>query len=175
MHAFLASRGIRLAEGSPDDPPGAETIYGLGNRKNEALLHLLEREGVTAFAGSQLYLEGAREAGVVRGVVSASANTGAILRSAGLDALVDERVDGNTIRFEHLLMKPAPDTMLAACRRLGVSPERAAAFETTSEGIEAARAAGIGLVVAVDRRGLEAGADRVVADLAHMLEGAMAA
>src|SRR4029079_11081836 len=77
VHTFLASRGIRLPEGSPDDAPGAETIYGLGNRKNEALLHLLEREGVTAFAGSQLYLEGAREAGVARGVVSASANTGA--------------------------------------------------------------------------------------------------
>ena len=32
---FLTSRGIQLPEGSPDDPPQAETVGGLGNRKNE--------------------------------------------------------------------------------------------------------------------------------------------
>ena len=88
-----------------------------------------------AFGGSLLYLEGAREAGLDCAVVSASANTEAILEHAGLDLLLDERIDGNTIRKEHLRMKPAPDTMLAACRHLGVPPARAAAFETTYEGI----------------------------------------
>jgi beta-phosphoglucomutase-like phosphatase (HAD superfamily) len=175
VETFLASRGIRLPEGHPDDPPEAETVNGLAKRKNEALLRRLEHEGVTAFAGSLLYLEGAREAGVDCAVVSASANTGAILEHAGLDLLLDERVDGNTIRKEHLRMKPAPDTMLAACRHLGVPPERAAAFETTYEGIEAARVAGLGLVFAVDRAGRDAalearGADRVVTDLAHLLD-----
>jgi HAD superfamily hydrolase (TIGR01509 family) len=178
VHSFLASRGIRVPEGSPGDPPGAETVHGLGNRKNEALLRLLELEGVVAFAGSQLYLEGAREAGLDCAVVSASANTAAILSGAGLDQLVDERVDGNTIQHERLRMKPAPDTMLAACRHLGVPPSRAAAFETTYEGVEAARSAGIGLVVAVDRAGrtdaLEArGAERVVSNLGALLDPAM--
>ena len=32
---FLTSRGIQLPEGSPDDPPEAETVGGLGNRKND--------------------------------------------------------------------------------------------------------------------------------------------
>ena len=176
--AFLASRGIRLPEGSADDSPGAETVHGLANRKNEALLERLTHDGVVAFSGSQLYLEGAREAGLGCAVVSASANTAAILGRAGLDALVDQRVDGNTIEQERLRMKPAPDTMLAACRHLGVPPDRVAAFETTYEGVEAARTAGIGLVVAVDRAGrgeaLEArGADRVVGDLAQLLDPAM--
>jgi beta-phosphoglucomutase-like phosphatase (HAD superfamily) len=172
--AFLASRGIRLPEGAPDDPPGAETVHGLANRKNEALLERLEHEGVVAFSGSELYLEGAKEAGLGCAVVSASANTAAILSRSGLGLLVDQRVDGNTIETERLRMKPEPDTMLAACRRLGVSPARTAAFETTYEGIEAARAAGFGLVLAVDRAGrrerLEArGADRVVGDLSQLM------
>jgi beta-phosphoglucomutase-like phosphatase (HAD superfamily) len=179
VHAFLASRGIRLPEGHVNDPPGAETINGLANRKNEALLHRLEHEGVEAFGGSQLYLEGVREAGLDCAVVSASANTKAILERAGLDLLVGGQVDGNAIRSHSLHMKPAPDTMLAACRLLGAPPDRAAAFETTYEGIEAARAAGMALVVAVDRAGraddLRArGADRVVTDLAELLDPALA-
>src|SRR5512132_1518377 len=37
VHAFLASRGIRLPEGRFDDPPDAETAYGLARRKGEVL------------------------------------------------------------------------------------------------------------------------------------------
>ena len=175
IHAFLASRGIRLPEGKPEDPSGSETIYGLANRKNEALLRCLEREGVTAFAGASGYLEAAHEAGLSCAVVSASANTNRILERAGLASLVDQCVDGNTIRAEQLAPKPAPDTVLAACRRLGVTAEHAAAFETTIDGVIAARAAGFGLVVAVDRAGraemLSAhGADLVISDLAALLE-----
>ena len=122
VHAFLASRGIRLPEGCSDDPPGVETVQGLASRKNEALIRRLDREGVRAYAGTRLYLEAAREAGLRLAVVSASANTGAILARAGLDDLIADRVDGNTIRDEHLRSKPAPDTLLAACGRLGVPP-----------------------------------------------------
>jgi HAD superfamily hydrolase (TIGR01509 family) len=175
IHAFLASRGIRLAEGHPDDPPGTETVYGLANRKNEALLGRLDREGVTAFAGSQQYLEDAHEAGLRCAVVSSSSNTTAILDRAGLGSLIDECVDGNTIRAEELHNKPEPDTLLAACRQLDVEPGRAAAFETSLAGVAAARAAGFGYVVGVDRRGRAAmlpphGADHVVTDLAALLE-----
>lgn len=174
IHAFLASRGIRIAEGHPDDPPGSETVYGLANRKNDAFLHLLAREGMTAFGGSQRYLEDAHEAGLRCAVVSASTNTSTILEQAGLAALIDEQVDGNTLRSEELRSKPAPDTLLAACRRLGVTPSHAVAFETTFEGVAAARTAGFGHVIAVDRRGrIELlpphGADRVVPDLAGLL------
>lgn len=63
---FLASRGIRLPEGSRDDVPGVETVHGLGNRKNEALLRRIREEGVEVFEGSRRYLEAARDAGLRR-------------------------------------------------------------------------------------------------------------
>jgi HAD superfamily hydrolase (TIGR01509 family) len=180
VHAFLASRGIRLPEGRVDDPPGAETVHGLANRKNEALLRRLVREGVSAYADTRQYLEAALEAGLLLAAVSASANTAAILEHAGLDALIAERVDGNTIGAEHLRSKPAPDTLLAACRRLGVPPARAAAFETTDAGIAAARAAGFGVVVGVDRPERRGklhihGADVLVNDLVALLDRALVA
>jgi beta-phosphoglucomutase-like phosphatase (HAD superfamily) len=176
VQAFLASRGIRLPEGRPGDAPGTETIHGLANRKNQALLDLLDRQGVSSFGGSLLYLEGLREAGLPCVVVSPSINTAVILERAGLEPLVSERIDGNTARNEQLDPKPAPDTMLAACRLLGIPPGRAAAFETTLDGIAAARAAHIGLLVVVDRTGtssgdalLDQGVDRVITDLSALL------
>jgi beta-phosphoglucomutase-like phosphatase (HAD superfamily) len=53
---FLASRGISLPEGTPDDPPTAETINGLGNRKNELLLKRISEDGVEVYEGSVRYL-----------------------------------------------------------------------------------------------------------------------
>jgi beta-phosphoglucomutase-like phosphatase (HAD superfamily) len=179
VHAFLASRGIRVPRGRPDDPPGAETAYGLGNRKAELLRHRLEREGIAAFAGSQRYLEAARDAGVRCSVVSASGNTHTMLERAGLAPWIDVQVDGEAMRAERLRAKPAADTILAACRRLVVPPERAVTFETSAAGVAAGRAAGVGRVIAVDRRDgaselLAQGADAVVADLSELLDPALA-
>jgi len=153
VHAFLATRGIRLPEGRPDDPPGTETVYGIANRKNDALRRRLEHQGLTAFDGSRRFLETAHDADVRCAVVSASANTDAILERAGLAPLVDARVDGNEIVHKGLHLRPAPDILLAACERLGTEPSHAAAFETTPDGIAAARAARFKLVVGVDRTG----------------------
>jgi beta-phosphoglucomutase-like phosphatase (HAD superfamily) len=173
-HAFLASRGIVLPEGQPDDPPDAETVFGLGNRKNQAFQRLLESQGVRAFVGSVSYLEAAREAGMSCVVLSASTNTEAILRHAGLASLVDGIVDGNVIRRRGLEGKPAPDTIVTACELAGVTPARAATFETTVEGLEASRAAKIAEVIAVDRAGREEtlrahGASAVVSDLVELI------
>jgi HAD superfamily hydrolase (TIGR01509 family) len=175
VRSFLASRGIRLPEGTPSDPPGAETVHGLANRKKAALLRRLDEHGVAAFDGSRRYLELAHDAGLPCAVVSASANTATILDRAGLADLVDERVDGETIRAEGLRVKPAADTLLAACRKLGIAPTHAVAFETTRAGVAAGRAAGFALVVGVDggseAAGLRAeGADLVVAGVAELLE-----
>lgn len=175
VRTFLASRGITLPEGHPDDPPGAATVHGLANRKNEAFLRRLEHEGVSAFEGSHRYLEAAAAAGLSCVVVSASANAGRILERSGVADLIDLRIDGNAMRAEGLRAKPAPDTLLAACAQLGVDPERTAAFETTTAGIAAARAAGVALVVGVDRTGEvaalhAAGADLVVGDLTELLD-----
>ncbi|WP_337061005.1 beta-phosphoglucomutase family hydrolase [Kineococcus sp. G2] len=175
---FLASRGITLPEGSPDDAPGTGTVHGLGNAKNADLLRRIEEDGVDVYEGSRRYLEAARDAGLRRAVVSSSANTRQVLEVTGLAPLVEERVDGVTLRELGLAGKPAPDTFLEAARRLGVPPERAAVFEDALAGVEAGRAGGFGVVVGVDRAGQaealrEHGADVVVSDLAELLgEGA---
>src|SRR5581483_303393 len=92
--AFLASRGITLPEGGADDPPDADTVHGLGNRKNEMLLEKLRNDGVRVFAGSVRFVRAVREAGLRTAVVSASANTPEVLRAAGITDLFDTRVDG---------------------------------------------------------------------------------
>jgi HAD superfamily hydrolase (TIGR01509 family) len=135
---------------------------------------------VRAFEGSRRYLQTARDAGVRRAVVSASANTDTILERAGLADLIEAAVDGNTIVAEHLRPKPAPDTLLAACRRLGVEPEHAAAFETTLAGVAAAAAGGFRLVIAVDESGhaaqlREKGAHLVIPSLSGLFERNLAA
>src|SRR5262249_14244955 len=157
--------GISLPDGDPADPPGAETVSGLANRKSQVLLRRLDEHGVAALGGSRRYLELARQAGVHRAAVSASANTAAILERSGLAQMIEECVDGEAIVSERLRTRPAPDVLLAACRRLSVEPAHAAVFETSSAGIAAARAAGFDLVVGVARPegadGLAgAGADR---------------
>jgi beta-phosphoglucomutase family hydrolase len=176
---FLASRHITLPEGDPDDPPDAHTISGLGNRKNELLLHRIHHDGVDVFEGSRRYLEAARHAGLRRAVVSSSANTADVLAVTGLAELVELRVDGVTIRERGLRGKPAPDTFLLAAELLEVQPAQAAVFEDALAGVEAGRAGGFGVVVGVDRAGQaealrEHGAGRVVADLAELLDGSAA-
>lgn len=173
VHEFLASRGITMPDGSPDDAPGTETTYGIANRKNEALLEVLAHHGAHAFQGARLYLELVRDASMRCAVVSGSTNTRILCERAHLGALIDAYVDGNTARTEHLRRKPEPDMLLAACRHLGVDPERTVVFETTAEGVDAGRAGGFEMVVAVHRerpppRGHRA--DLVVADLSELLE-----
>lgn len=177
VHAFLASRGIRLPEGTPGDAPTAQTVHGLARRKSLALMRRLASEGVKAHEGSRHYLEAVRDAGLHCAVVSASANTAAILDRAGLDRFVDVRVDGTTIVRDHLRAWPAPDVLLAACSALEIQPRHAAVFETVPAGIAAGRRAGFREIVAVERHGRsetmrQAGADLVVRDLGELLDPA---
>jgi HAD superfamily hydrolase (TIGR01509 family) len=180
VRGFLASRGIRLPEGEPDDAPGSETVYGLANRKNQALLRLLDERGVQAFEGSRRYLELARDAGIRCAVVSASANAETLLERAGLSDLIQACIDGNAIVAERLAARPSPAILLAACRRLGVEADHAAVFETSAAGIAAGRAGGFELVVGVDRTGdsgalRDNGASRVIGGLPELLDAPRAA
>jgi len=175
VRTFLASRGIELPEGTPDDPPGAQTVHGVGNRKNALLLQRLRTGGVRVYEGSRRYLRAARDAGLRRAVVSASANTAQVLAATGLADLVEVRVDGVTARQRALAGKPAPDMFLHAAALLDVAPQWAAVFEDALAGVAAGRAGGFGYVVGVDRAGRSAalreqGADVVVRDLAELLE-----
>jgi beta-phosphoglucomutase family hydrolase len=174
VRTFLASRSIELPEGAPSDSPDAETVCGLGNRKERAVINVLRREGVNAFPGSVRYLEAVRDAGLARAVVSASSNCRAMLRRAHLSGLLEEVVDGRVAQAAGLRGKPAPDTYLEAASRLHVVPQHSAVFEDAIAGVEAGRAGGFGLVVGVDRSHaahslLEHGATVVVSDLGELL------
>jgi HAD superfamily hydrolase (TIGR01509 family) len=165
IHGFLAARGLSLPDGQPGDPPGLDTVAALSARKHEALLRRLDHEGVAAFEAAHCYLEAVRMLGIGRAVVSASMATEALMERAGLTQLVEACVDGESIEATGLEGKPAPDTLLEACRLLGVAPSRTAAFETTTVGVQAARAAPVALVVGVERGGDVSGSDLLVRDL----------
>jgi beta-phosphoglucomutase family hydrolase len=174
VRSFLESRGITLPEGDPDDDPGAETVNGLGNRKNALFLEVLHGEGVEVFEGSRRYLEAVHAAGLAVAVVSSSANTRQVLEITGLDHFVGQRVDAITMRDEHIAGKPAPDSYLRGAELLGVPPGAAAVFEDAIAGVQAGHAGHFGVVIGVDRVGhAEAlrrnGADVVVKDLADLL------
>jgi beta-phosphoglucomutase family hydrolase len=175
VRSFLNSRSIELPPGSPDDPPGADTVDGLGNRKNEIVLAMIKKDGVQPYEGSVRYVKAARAAGLRRAVVSSSTNCRDVLVAAGIEDLFEEIIDGVVADRDHLQGKPAPDTFLAGARAVGVEPGEAAVYEDALAGVQAGRAGRFGFVVGVDRVGqteaLRAhGADIVVRDLAELLQ-----
>lgn len=175
VRSFLASRDIQLPEGSSDDPPTAETICGLGNRKNDLVNQLLEDEGVVRYEGSLRLVHHLRDQGIRLGVVSSSRNCATVLAAAGIDDLFEARVDGVAAAARGLPGKPAPDTFLAAAADLGATPQRAVVVEDAISGVQAGRAGGFGLVIGVDREGdpdalRSNGADVVVSDLGELVQ-----
>jgi beta-phosphoglucomutase family hydrolase len=175
VRSFLASRGIELPEGSPGDVAAADTVHGLGRRKNQLVQELMAQHGVAAYGGSVQFLEAVREAGFGLALVTSSENADGVLRAAGLQDTFKVVVDGALAREVGLAGKPAPDVFLEAARRLSVAPRNAAVFEDALAGVAAGRAGEFGFVVGVDRTGQAAalranGADEVVADLAELID-----
>ncbi|MCU1399298.1 MAG: beta-phosphoglucomutase [Acidimicrobiales bacterium] len=175
--AFLASRGITIPEGEPDDPPSAETVHGLGNRKNAMVLEYIAAHGVGTYTDAVWLLREAHADGLRCAVVSASANTAQVLEVTGLADVIDARIDGVVAQQQALRGKPAPDTFCAGAAALGIEPSNAAVFEDAVSGVAAGHAGGFGLVVGVDRVGgghgdelRRAGADVVVSDLCRLSE-----
>src|SRR5499427_3303424 len=163
---FLTSRGIQLPEGSPDDPPQAQTVGGLGNRKNDLVNKVIEEGGVEPYEGSVKFIHQLRHQGFKIAIVTSSQNCEAVLKVTKLNAFFDVRVDGNTIRSQHLAGKPAPDTFLTAAQRLGVAPARAVVVEDAISGVEAGRRGNFGLVIGVARKG---NADELRGHGAHLV------
>ncbi|HEX8156582.1 MAG TPA: beta-phosphoglucomutase family hydrolase [Solirubrobacteraceae bacterium] len=175
VRSFLRSRDIELPEGTADDPVTAQTIHGLGSRKNELVLKLIRADGVEVYEGSVRFVEAARDAGLGRAVVSSSANCREVLQAAHIEHLFEVVVDGVVAQRERLGGKPAPDMFLFAAAQLATDPVHAAVFEDALAGVAAGRAGGFGYVVGVDRTGqAEAlrrhGAAIVVHDLSDLLE-----
>ena len=174
VRAFLASRGISLAEGTPEDGPSMETVCGLGNRKDRMVHEAIATQGVEVLEGSLAVARQVRAAGLKTAVVSASKNCEMVLDAAGIRDMFDLIVDGRVADRLGLPGKPAPDTFLEAARQLGVEAQRAVVVEDAISGVQAGRAGGFGLVIGIDHYGdKEAlrlnGADIVVEDLQEIL------
>ncbi|STX03526.1 Uncharacterized glycosyl hydrolase Rv2006/MT2062 [Kocuria rosea] len=171
--AFLASRGVRLPAGSPDDGPQQWSVHGLGAHKNALFLQAVARDGVRAYPGTVALLGRLRAGGIPVGLVTASRNAPALLRAAGLEEQFDVVIDGQVAAEQSLPGKPDPALFLEAARRLGVPPRHAVVVEDAVAGVQAGRRGGFGLVVGIDRTGhreqLElAGADVVLGDVSEL-------
>jgi alpha,alpha-trehalase len=173
VQSFLASRRIDLPHGSPDDPPGNDTICAIGNRKDRFFIDLILRDGVRAFPDALALLERLDQSGIAVAAVSASRNCTEVLRSAHVIERFGVQVDGVESDRLGLAGKPDPAIFLEAVDRLGVAPDRAVVIEDAQAGVEAGRRGGFALVLGVARTGsgealAEHGADVVVADLGQV-------
>lgn len=175
VRTFLASRGITIPEGTPDDDPSMETVCGLGNRKDIMVNEVIDTDGVEVLEGSLVVLRQVRSLGLLTAVVSASKNCEKVLAAAGIGELFDCVVDGKVATQRGLPGKPSPATFLEAARMLGVTPQRAVVVEDAISGVQAGQAGRFGLVIGIDHHDdkqplLENGADVVVEDLLEILD-----
>ena len=168
--SLLHSRDVEVPWGDPSDAPEADTVCGIGNRKNEVFSRVLRRDGISAYPGSVALLDVLEAAGTPIAVVSSSKNAEEVLEVAGIRDRFDVVMDGVIAERDHLASKPAPDVFVEAARMLEVDPARSVAVEDALSGVQSAAAGAFGLVVGVDRGAgadvlREAGAHVVVADL----------
>ncbi|MFF0909059.1 HAD family hydrolase [Microbacterium enclense] len=173
--SLLRSRDVEVPWGDPSDDSSADTVCGVGNRKNAVFSRILRAEGIAPYPGSVALLDVLAEAGVPTAVVSSSKNAVEVLEAAGLRDRFDVIMDGVVAERDHLASKPAPDVFAEAARMVGVDPAGSVAVEDALSGVQSAVAAGFGIVVGVDRgagaddlRG--AGATVVVDDLAAFVD-----
>ncbi len=171
--SFLASRGISLPYGEPDDPAERETVCGLGNRKDAYFWQRLSAQGVEAYESTVALLRRLRGMGIKTGIFSASKNAEAVLKAANVLDLFDVKVDGMDAEELGLPGKPDPAVLLEAARRLHVDPGRAVVVEDAIAGVQAGRAGRFSMVIGVNRSGqagvlLENGADVEVVDLSEV-------
>lgn len=172
--SLLRSRNVEIPWGEVDDAPEAETVCGIGNRKNAAFSTSLRRDGIAPYPGSLALLQEVSAAGIPIGVVSSSKNAQEVLASAGLSHFFTVIVDGVVAERDGLASKPAADMFAEGARALGVDPAVSAAVEDAVSGVASAAAAGFATVVGVDRGAgadtlRDAGATCIVDDLARLL------
>ncbi|WP_296667429.1 HAD-IA family hydrolase [Demequina sp.] len=174
VRACLASRGVTLPDGTPEDAPGVETVCGVGNTKNQTFSAILREDGVEPYPGSVALMDHLESIGCAMAVVSSSRNAPAVLAAAGIAHRFEIVVDGQVAADQGIAGKPAPDTYLRAAELLGVPKEAAVVVEDAMSGVQAGKAGAFGLVVGVDRGAgaeelREGGADIIVKDLAELV------
>ena len=141
VRSFLESRGIELPQGTPDDPPSAETVDGLGNRKNELVLELIHRDGVAALRGFGRLRQGRpRRRGCVARWCPRAPTAARCWSRPGCSTCSRRSSTASSPSASTCAGKPAPDTFLAAARKLGVEPARGGGVRGRARGVEAGRA-----------------------------------
>jgi beta-phosphoglucomutase family hydrolase len=173
VSSFLKSRNINLPWGTPEDPPSKETVYGLGNRKNEAFLEILNREGAEVYPSSKTILLELDQCGVKLGVASSSKNCKAVLEAVGLDSLFKARVDGVLAAEMNLKGKPEPDIFIKACEMLNAEPSQSIVVEDAVSGVRAGANGNFGLTLGIARKNNSGqlqknGADYVISDFSDI-------
>lgn len=173
VSSFLRSRGIELPYGDPSDPADAETVCGVGNRKNDGFQQVLREHGPERYESTVRFIEELRARGVHVAAISSSRNAHEVLARAHVEQLFDAVVTGVEAAGLGLAGKPDPAIFLEAAREISIDPERTAVVEDAISGVEAGRAGGFGLVIGIDRHGTgelaDRGADIVVGDLSELL------
>ncbi|GAA2975949.1 beta-phosphoglucomutase family hydrolase [Microbacterium terrae] len=164
--SLLRSRDVEVPWGEPSDPVTADTVCGIGNRKNAYFEKSLREDGIAAYPGSLALLDVLAAKGTPVAVVSSSKNAEEVLGVAGIRDRFPVVMDGVIAERDHLASKPAPDVFVEAARMLGVDPARCAAVEDALSGVQSAAAGGFALVVGVDRG---AGRDVLTAAGAHVV------
>lgn len=174
VRAFLASRDIKLPDGSVTDPPGTDTVCAMGNQKNALFTEILNRDGIAPYPGSARTLDYLARANFPAGIVSSSKNARSVLTTAGLGDRFDVIVDGVVAANKGIVGKPAPDPYLFGARQLNIDPEKSVIVEDAVSGVASGAAGHFAVVIGVNRGAgvdtlLANGATFVVSDLAELL------
>jgi trehalose-phosphatase len=173
VDSFLKSRGIEIPYGDPKDTPDAETVCGIGNKKNLKFREVLKEKKPQIYDSSVKFIKSLKSAGIKVGVASSSKNCRFILKSAGLEDLFETRVDGEVSVELGLKGKPEPDIFVKAARNLNCYPKDSVVVEDATSGVTAGRNGNFGFVLGVSRKDnikdlLISGADIVVKDLSFV-------
>ncbi len=170
VKSFLESRGINIPFGEPTDSADAETVCGIGNRKNEKFKEVLRTKGAEVYASTIELIKELKSNGIRIGVASSSKNCKPILEAVGIEDLFETRVDGVVSAELGLQGKPEGDIFVRAAANLETEPCESIVVEDATSGVAAGRNGCFGLVLGIARENnttelIENGADLVVDDL----------
>jgi trehalose 6-phosphate phosphatase len=172
--SFLDSRRISIRYGNPSDPSTAQTVCGLGNRKDKLFNERVRQCGVDVDHDAVRFVRELRKRGIRVGLASSSRNAVPILERVGIRDLFEEVVDGVVSDRLHLRGKPEPDIFLQCLSQLTspADPSKAGIVEDAVSGVLAGRCGGFALVLGVDRHHTGAleqhGADWVINDFSEI-------
>lgn len=143
LASFLQSRNLFLSKTARDE---------LLEKKSQLFLEILEEKGGKSDEHTLHFIERLKKNGLQIGLISASENCYAILNRLGIPKCFTEIVEGTIAKSLHLAGKPDPDIFLEMAKRLSISPERIFIVEDALAGVQAGKAGGFGLVIAIGTR-----------------------